>query len=275
MRPHHWIKNFIVWSAPLFALQFTQSTTIYGLLSFVVFSFTASAFYLLNDVRDRQADQLHPQKRNRPIAQGIVSSKLAISTAIILLLSAVILATWTNLPLLYVILCYILTQIGYNAGLKREPILDLLILASGYVLRAVGGAVATNVQMSGWFLLCLGLLALFLGIEKRKAELKKMGATGNTRAVLQHYTLEGLQRMENVVTSGALLAYALWTIETRETLWLMLTIPFVVYAIFRYQMLTEQGIGEAPEDVFLHDKGMIFAVIGWLVTVLLVLSMEG
>jgi 4-hydroxybenzoate polyprenyltransferase len=276
MRLHHWIKNLIVWSAPFFALKLNQQTAIYGLLAFGLFSFTASAFYLINDIRDVERDRQHPRKKMRPIASGMLSVRLAGMVAFILLSITAGLSWWISPNMLWIWLAYVVMQAGYNLGLKREPILDLMILALGYVLRALGGAAATNVPVSGWFVLCLGLLALFLGIEKRKAELLAVGHGGETRSVLQHYTADGLQRMESVVTASALMSYALWTIEAGKSIWMMATLPFVIYAIFRFQMLSEneetKGIGETPEQVFLHDKGMIIAVIGWLVSVFLVLK---
>jgi 4-hydroxybenzoate polyprenyltransferase len=134
------------------------------------------------------------------------------------------------------------------------------------VLRALGGAAAAGVPASRWFILCIGLLAFFLGIEKRKAELQKVGEEEQTRSVLQKYSVSWLRRMESVVTASALMAYALWTLEGTDTPWMLATLPFVAYSIFRYQYLSENGQGETPEITLLKDSKTISSVLAWVVT---------
>lgn len=262
----------MVWSAPLFAMAFSWHTLQWGLVGFWAFSFTASGFYVVNDLMDRARDRLHPVKQHRPIASGVVSVGQARSTAALLLGIGLGLGWLGGWAFLGWLLAYIVLQIGYNLFLKHQPILDVLGLAMGYVLRALAGAAIVGVPVSAWFMLCLGLLACFLGIEKRKAERKAMGETGQTRAVLQAYTFEMLHRMENLVASATLMSYALWTIEASGTMGMLITIPFVLYGLMRYQMLTEMGAGETPElDVF-RDAGMRWAFAGWLITVLYLLA---
>ena len=263
MRPRHWVKNTVVVAAPLFALAVDPASLLRVGWAFVAFSITASAFYLINDVRDIEADRQHPVKKHRPIAAGLVSIPLALGTAVVLLtislLGSYAVAPWLALT----IGAYAFIQAGYNLGLKEQPILDIMVIAGGFVLRALGGAAAAGVPVSGWFILCIGLLAFFLGIEKRKAELRAVGDEDETRAVLEAYSLSWLQRMESVVTASALMAYALWTLEGADTPWMLATLPFVAYAIFRYQYLSEQGEGEAPEKTLLSDVGLIVAVLTW------------
>jgi 4-hydroxybenzoate polyprenyltransferase len=198
---------------------------------------------------------------------------LALSVAAVLLgmglVGSYVVAPWLALT----IGAYAFIQAGYNLGLKEQPIIDIMVIAGGFVLRALGGAAAAGVPASGWFILCIGLLAFFLGIEKRKAELREVGEDEQTRSVLQEYSLSWLRRMESVVTASALMAYALWTLEGADTLWMLATLPFVAYAIFRYQYLSGQGNGEKPETLLLKDRGMVISVISWAGLSLLILSL--
>ena len=263
MRPHHWVKNVVVLAAPLFALALDLGSLLRVGWAFVAFSMTASAFYLINDVRDIEEDRRHPVKQHRPIAAGLVPIPLALGTAALLLgaglVGSYIVAPWLALT----IGAYAFIQAGYNLGLKEQPIIDIMVIAGGFVLRALGGAAAAGVLASGWFILCIGLLAFFLGIEKRKAELRGVGEEEETRSVLQEYSLSWLRRMESVVTASALMAYALWTLEGADTPWMLATLPFVAYAIFRYQYLSEGSRAETPEEVLIGDSGMLVAIFLW------------
>ncbi len=266
MRPHHWVKNVVVLAAPLFALALDLGSLLRVGWAFVAFSMTASAFYLINDVRDIEEDRKHPVKQHRPIAAGLVPIPLALSAAAVLLTAGLVgsyvLAPWLALT----IGAYAFIQAGYNLGLKEQPIIDIMVIAGGFVLRALGGAAAAGVPASGWFILCIGLLAFFLGIEKRKAELREVGEEEKTRSVLQEYSLPWLRRMEGVVTASALMAYALWTLEGADTPWMLATVPFVAYAIFRYQYLTENGKGQQPEKILATDYKIILCVFVWSVS---------
>ncbi|MCS4099961.1 decaprenyl-phosphate phosphoribosyltransferase [Salinibacter ruber] len=274
MRPHHWVKNVVVLAAPLFALALDLGSLLRVGWAFIAFSMTASAFYLINDVRDIEEDQKHPVKQHRPIAAGLVPIPLALSAAAVLLTAGVVgsyvVAPWLALT----IGAYAFIQAGYNLGLKEQPIIDIMVIAGGFVLRALGGAAAAGVPASGWFILCIGLLAFFLGIEKRKAELREVGEEEETRSVLQEYSLSWLRRMESVVTASALMAYALWTLEGADTPWMLATLPFVAYAIFRYQYLSEEGKGQEPEKVLVSDAGMIASVAIWAGLSLTILSVS-
>lgn len=271
MRPHHWVKNVVVVAAPLFALVFDVSALFRVGWAFVAFSMTASAFYLINDVRDIESDRQHPVKKHRPIAAGLVPVPAALGTAAFLLVGGVIGSYWVAPWLAITIGAYALIQAGYNLGLKEQPIIDIMVIASGFVLRALGGAAAAEVPVSGWFVLCIGLLAFFLGIEKRKAELREVGDEPPPRSVLEAYSFSWLRRMESVVTASALMAYALWTLEGADTPWMLATLPFVAYAIFRYQYLSEKGHGETPEETLLYDPYVLISTLLWGFTSLTIL----
>jgi 4-hydroxybenzoate polyprenyltransferase len=244
LRPRQWTKNLIVFAAPLFAFSINLQSLLGSLLAFALFCGASSSFYLINDLVDVEADRQHPVKSQRPIASGLVSIPVAIGMAVLLLGSALTLS-WLRTPQLGAsITAYALLQVAYNLRLKRMVILDIGAIATGFVLRAFGGAAATGVVLSSWFLLCTAMLALFLGIEKRKAELRLTQLKGSTpRSVLKRYSLPMLNRMENVVTSSTIVTYALWSsgpyMRGASTSWMLLTIPFLLYGIFRYQLLSD------------------------------------
>jgi 4-hydroxybenzoate polyprenyltransferase len=212
--------------------------------------------------------------------------------SILLLASALILGWWHAPGLGLAILLYALLQIAYNLRLKKTVILDVIAIAMGFVLRACGGAAATGIVLSPWFLLCTAMLALFLGIEKRKAELRLSEIKGSkSRIVLYRYSLPLLNRMESIVTNGAILTYALWSsgpiVHGASTSWMMLTLPFVLYGIFRYQLLSDPeeiarksvdnekgGQTERPEEVLLSDRPLLLTVVGWVVTTFCILYLK-
>jgi 4-hydroxybenzoate polyprenyltransferase len=284
LRPRQWTKNLIVFAAPLFAFSINLESLLGCLLAFVLFCLTSSSFYLLNDIADVESDRLHPVKSKRPIAAGLVSVPVAMVMAVCLLGTGLIVG-WLRAPYLgATITAYALLQIAYNLRLKRTVILDIIAIAMGFVLRAYAGAAATNIVLSPWFLLCTAMLALFLGVEKRKAELRLLSIRGGkTRSVLKRYSLPLLSRMENTVTTGAVMTYAIWSsgpqVRGASTPWMLLTLPFVVYGIFRYQLLSdpqeiarrsdideEGGQTERPEEILLKDLPILLTVLAWIVT---------
>jgi len=276
LRSRQWAKNTVVVAAPIFALRFDERTIVLGVAAFVAFCAASSATYLVNDVRDVEADRLHPVKRSRPVAAGIVPVPLALALAGGLLGAGLLVAWAVGTTFLMAVVAYLAVQAAYNAGLKHEPILDMMCIAAGFVIRAIGGALAVRVAVSGWFLLCLGLLALFFAIEKRRAEMQTVARAGGpqTRAVLQSYSPALLAGMESVATASALVSYALWAIDQVRSPWMLATLGFVAYALFRYQMLTERGEGESPERELLRSPHIVAAVLLWLgssVTILFLL----
>ncbi len=264
LRPPQWIKNLVVYAAPLFGLRLDATSFWLATAAFGAFTGAASASYLINDLVDRAADRQHPVKRGRPIAAGLLRPGVAVLAATVCLAASLALS-FAVAPLLgLTVIVYVLLQAGYNLGLRREPIADIMVISGGYVLRALGGAAATGVPPSGWFLLCLWLLALYLAIEKRKAELRAVGDGGLTRGVLHAYSRPWLLRMESVVTASTLMSYALWAIGRTRTVWMLLTVPLVAYGLFRYQMLAEQEGGESPERILLKSPHLIAVIVLWV-----------
>ena len=293
LRPRQWTKNLVVFAAPLFAFSINLNSLLGSLLAFALFCCASSSFYLINDIADVEADRRHPVKCNRPIAAGKVSIPVAIAMAAILLGSSLIIGFLRSPWLGITILGYALLQVAYNLRLKRTPILDVIAIASGFVLRAAAGAAATSIYLSPWFLLCTAMLALFLAVEKRKAELRLIAIKGGkTRTVLKRYSLPLLARMESVITTGTIMTYALWSsgpaVSGATTPWMLVTLPFVLYGVFRYQLLSDPqeierrssgehgagGVTERPEDVLLKDKPILLTVLCWLLTVFTILALK-
>jgi decaprenyl-phosphate phosphoribosyltransferase len=282
-RPRQWSKNLLVFAAPLFAFRFGADVWLPAAGALVVFCLVSSAIYLLNDCLDVASDRAHPSKCNRPIAAGLVSVPAALSTAAVLAALSLSLAAWITPALAAVVLLYGLIQVGYCLVLKRKPLLDLFCIASGFLLRASAGGVAAQLPLSPWFLLTVGLLALFLAIEKRKAELRLAQDRGViTRAVLERYSLPLLLRLESTVATSAFISYALWAagpaLGGAPTSWMLLTAPFVLVGIFRYQLLSDpeeadrrrsvdaERTSEKPEEILLGDRGIQLTLVGWLLS---------
>lgn len=293
LRPRQWTKNLIVFAAPLFSFSLNLQSLSGSLLAFILFCAASSSFYLLNDIADVESDRQHPVKCNRPIAAGLVSIPVALSMSVLLLTSALLIGWWKSPQLGSIILAYGLLQAAYNLKLKRVVILDIGAIATGFVLRAYSGAAATNIALSPWFLLCTAMLALFLAVEKRKAELRLLKLHGgSTRSVLKRYSLPLLHRMENVATTGTVITYALWSsgpaLRGASTSWMLLTLPFVLYGIFRYQLISDPqeissdsqtgieqgGRSERPDEVLLRDLPILLTVSGWIFTCLAILTLK-
>ena len=282
-RPQQWTKNLLVFAAPLFAFRFEIAVWLPAGAALAAFCLISSAIYLLNDCLDVAADRAHPTKRNRPIAAGMVSVAGALAIAALLAVVSLSMAAAVSVPLAGVVLAYGLIQVGYCLQFKRMPLLDLFCIASGFLLRAIAGGVAADLPLSPWFLLTVGLLALFLAIEKRKAELRVGHDRGViTRAVLERYSLPLLLRLESTVATSAFMSYSLWAggpaLRGASTSWMLLTVPFVLVGIFRYQLLSDpdeaerrravdpECSSEKPEEILLNDRGIQFTLAGWLVT---------
>jgi decaprenyl-phosphate phosphoribosyltransferase len=293
LRPRQWTKNLVVFAAPLFSFNLNVQSLLGALLALVLFSCASSGFYLINDIVDVKSDRQHPVKCNRPIAAGLVSIPTAWIMAATLLGGALVVG-WLKSPKLGITLsAYALLQIAYNLKLKRVVILDIGAIAAGFVLRAYAGGAATKIAISPWFLLCTAMLALFLAVEKRKAELRLLSLRGGTtRSVLKRYSLPLLHRMENVVTTGTVVTYALWSsgpaVRGASTSWMLLTLPFVLYGIFRYQLISDPqeiecdrqtgieqgGRSERPDEVLLRDLPILLTVVGWIITCLGILLLK-
>ena len=282
-RPRQWTKNLLVFAAPLFAFRLDPEVWLAAGGALLAFCLISSAIYLLNDSLDVEADRQHPRKRNRPIAAGLVSVPMALTTSVMLSVISLTLAAAVSAPLVGVILAYGLIQVGYCMRFKREPLLDLFCIASGFLLRAMAGGVAAELALSPWFLLTVGLLALFLAVEKRKAELQiALGRGVMTRQVLERYSLPLLLRLESLVSTSAFMSYSLWAsgpaLNGASTSWMLLTVPFVLVGIFRYQLLSDPDeaerrrsldpdrTSEKPEEILLGDRGIKLTLLGWFIT---------
>ena len=279
-RPHHWIKNLIVFAALIFAREYTNPQKIgLAILAFAAFCLISSGIYLINDVLDRENDRNHPVKSKRPIAAGQVPIPAAVAFATFLLIAGIILATFINTGTVMTVAGYIVLNIAYSIYLKHIVIIDVMTIALGFVIRAVAGALAISVPISPWLLVCTTLLALFMGFGKRRHEISLLtdGASGHRRS-LEHYSVRFLDQMISVVTASTVVAYAFYTlspeIENRfGTKWLPLTIPFVLYGIFRYlYLIFHKKEGGSPTKLLLTDPPLILCVILWMVSVILVIN---
>jgi len=279
LRPQQWTKNLFVFAGLLFSGHLLdRAAWPPALAAFAIFCGLSGAVYLVNDVLDRAADAHHPIKRHRPIASGALSTGVALGTALVLAAACVAGATAVNGQLTMAAVGYVVLLVAYSAALKHYVIIDVLTLSAGFVLRAVAGAVAIGVPISNWLLACTTLLALFIGLSKRRHELTLLsdGATGH-RPILQEYSPYLLDQMISVVTAATLVAYSVYTIssETAGRLGsdrLGLTIPFVLYGIFRYLYLVHQrNEGGSPSELLLTDRPLLVCVALWAAAVVLVL----
>jgi 4-hydroxybenzoate polyprenyltransferase len=261
LRPKQWTKNLVVLAPLLFARSvFQGDSALKALVACASFCLLASAIYLLNDWVDRDKDRLHPEKKNRPIASGAMSGPTALIGLVLCLLAGGGLALWVGPAFAMVGLAYVSLQILYSALLKRLVILDVVVIAMGFVLRVLGGGVAIGVPVSNWLYLCTLLLAIFLGFAKRRHELALLYEEASShRANLSEYSLPMLDQMISVVAASCILAYALYTVAPRTLEHvgsdrLKYTVPFVIYGIFRYLFLIhKRGAGGSPERVLLSD----------------------
>lgn len=270
LRPRQWAKNVFVLAPLVFAGKlFEPHATLSAVAAMLAFCALSSSVYLLNDVRDREADRLHPTKKNRPIAAGEIAPSTALAAAAVL--GAVSLAASFALSRSFgaVALAYAVSNLAYSLGLKRVVILDVMIVASGFLLRAWGGALVLPVAISHWLILCTGLLALFLGFVKRRQEISSLDGGAATRPILREYSLPFLDQMISIVTGATVVAYALYAFspevaEKLGTQHLGLTIPFVLFGIFRYLYLVHQkGEGENPTALFLGDGPLLLDIALW------------
>ena len=279
-RPRQWTKSLAVFLPLFFSvneawnLDEPQTALIFGMKAIgaaFIFCLVSSAIYLINDLVDRERDRAHPTKRNRPIASGALSPRLAAAAAAILVLAGLASAFALAIPFCIVIVIYILVQAAYSARLKNIALLDVFSVASGFVLRVLAGAVVIGVPMSPWLYICAGLGSLFIALAKRRSELARAGdAAGDQRGILHTYTVGMLDQMIGIVATSAVVAYALYTF-TADNLpdnhSMMLTLPFVVYGVFRYIYLVHtRDIAESPEEILISDTPTIIAVILWLAT---------
>lgn len=277
MRPAQWTKNLILFAGVIFAQKFLDFELFFiAFVGFILFCLLSGAGYIINDVVDREKDALHPGKDKRPIASGKLSSSQAITASAILIIVSLSLGFWVNSLFGITALGYLVLNIGYSFLFKSIVIVDVMMLALGFVLRAIAGAVIVNVEISPWLLICTVLLALFLGLGKRRHELVilEKGAFSH-RKILAEYSPTLLDEMISVVTSSTVMAYTLYTFFSKTALkthYLMLTVPFVLYGIFRYlYLIHRKNEGGRPEVILLTDKPLLINILLWLIAVFLIL----
>jgi 4-hydroxybenzoate polyprenyltransferase len=268
------VKNLFVLAGLVFAQKLFTPLVWPAVAAFALFCLLSGAIYLLNDVADYEKDRLHPRKRSRPVASGALGRGPALATGIGLLLGGLVLSFWLRPRFGAVALFYALLLVLYSVALKHVVILDVLTVAVGFVLRAIAGAVVIDVEISGWLLICTILIALFLALGKRRYELLTLerNAPGH-RPILADYSAGLLDQMIAVVTASTVTSYALYTMsaETVEkfgTRLLPLTLPFVLYGIFRYlYLLYRQELGGNPSELFLNDRALLVNSALWTLAV--------
>lgn len=266
LRPKQWIKNLVVFAGLIFSHNtFNWELQAKVWLTLIAFCALVSAGYLVNDVLDKENDQYHPSKKNRPIASGRLSISTAIGAAVGLLIISLAIGALVDLYLLVSLLGYLVLQLSYAYWLKHVVILDVLLISAGFVLRAVAGAAVIHVNISAWLVVCAMLLALFLALAKRRAELVLLESeAANHRQNLAQYSVELVNQMISVTASSALVSYALYSFTAYESKAMMLTIPFVLFGIFRYlYLIHEQMQGGAPEQVLLTDIPLLIDIVLW------------
>jgi len=277
LRPRQWSKNLLVFAGLVFAAKLGDAGRwAEAVACFAAYCAVSSAAYLANDVRDREADRGHPVKRARPIARGELSARAALVLAAILATTAMGVAGLLGLASLALLLGFAGLQAAYTLGLKHVVLIDVLVIAGLFVIRAAAGAAAVDVRISPWLLLCTALLALFLALAKRRGELVLVGARRTPgRRVLEGYSLELVDQLVAIVASSTVIAYALYTLTAEHSRALLATVPFVVFGVFRYLLLMHRDdVGEEPEQVLLSDVPILLAVAGWVATAAAILALS-
>jgi decaprenyl-phosphate phosphoribosyltransferase len=270
MRPRQWLKNVLVLAAPLASADLVQVTVLEKVgLAFVAFCMAASAVYLVNDSVDVAEDRAHPVKRHRPIAAGLVPVKLAVATSAVLFVGSLAVAWLASMQLLIVIAVYIAVQLGYCFGLKHQPVIDICIVASGFLIRAIAGGAASNIPLSQWFLLAAGFGSLFMVAGKRYAEFELASRTGaKIRKSLERYSASYLRFVWTLSATVLIMTYGLWAFEIRaahhNSVWSVISIvPFVV-AVLRYAVDVDGGNGGEPEEIAIGDRVLQVLAVLWL-----------
>lgn len=272
MRPRQWYKNLVIFIGIVFSLNLLNfNLWIDAIGAFAIFCTLSGSIYLINDILDIEKDKNHPKKRFRPIASGKLKLNYVILTVIILIALSFVISYLINLLFLVAALTFFLLLLIYSTFLKNLIIVDIMIISTGFVIRAVAGCLAVGVLVSPWLIICAFLLALFLGIGKRRHELVLLGDdAANHRKILDGYSTKMLDQMMNITTSALIMSYSLYTFFTGK-ISIMLTIPFAFYGLFRYIYLVHtENFGGEPEMLF-KDKGMILSMSLWILLVILVL----
>jgi len=279
MRPKQWTKNLIIFAAIIFAQELGNTFILLKVIGgFVVFSLLSGCGYIFNDIADMEKDRVHPRKQNRPIAAGRLNPLFAMSSAILIIILSLSSAFILRIEFGIVSSVYLLLTLGYSFFFKHIVIIDVLTLSFGFVLRAVAGAIVAGMEISPWLVICTMLLALFLGLGKRRHELVLLESHATShRAILREYTPAFIDEMISAITGSTIIAYSLYAFSPEVqaklcTPYLPLTIPFVLYGIFRYLYLVHQkGGGGSPESDIMRDKPLLSAILLWIVVVIVII----
>ncbi len=274
MRPRQWVKNVLVLAAPVAAGTLLQPPVLLNTAwAFVAFCLVSASIYLINDVRDVEADRQHPKKRFRPIAAGELRPGTALVLAGVALAASLALGVWVN-PLLAVTLgTYWVLQVGYSVFLKNQPIIDLAMVASGFLLRAIAGGVASGIPLSQWFLLVAAFGSLFMVAGKRYSEIRELGPEAGTRASLARYTDSYLRFVWTIACTAVIMSYSLWAFEQSGDIelfripWHAVSIAPFTLALLRYAYVIDMGAAGEPEDVVLSDRILQALGLLWVVPV--------
>jgi 4-hydroxybenzoate polyprenyltransferase len=278
MRPKQWLKNVFVFAALIFDRQLiSPASLLITLLAALLFCLASSLVYIINDLADIESDRQHPYKQNRPLAAGQLSQQTAIITAIILGLITFTSAFLLDQGLGLLVLSYFILMLAYSLWFKHVPLIDVIIIAAGFVLRVAAGVIIIETErFSPWLFVATVFLALFIGLGKRRAEIELLDTDASShRRVLDGYSLELLDQLLTIVLSTTLMTYCLYTFSaaiTPGSYHMMLTIPFVIYGLFRYLYLVRiEHFGGAPEEIVISDRPMQVTVALWGLTVLVIL----
>lgn len=275
MRPRQWLKNVLVFAAPLAAGSiFEPDVLVPSLIAFVSFCLISSSTYIINDLRDVSADQQHPTKRSRPIPAGHLTRTAAVIEAVVLALLAVVIAAAARPELVAVVVVYFVFTLAYSMFLKHEPVIELALLAMGFLLRAIAGGVASDLPISQWFLIVAGFGSLFMAAGKRASELQAANAAGEGNAATQRKSLAGytpgyLRFVWGTAAAVTISAYCLWAFDVASQPasfpWAEWSIVPFVLAILRYAVVIDNGAGEAPEDAVLRDRVLLLLGLAWII----------
>jgi 4-hydroxybenzoate polyprenyltransferase len=272
LRPKQWTKNLIVFAAPLYSMQLVNPNVFWkSLVSFFLFCFISGCVYILNDFVDRKADRMHPDKKHRPMASGALNPNLALTFGFLLFVSSVWVANLFNVSFALCLILYFTLNVFYSLRLKHVVLIDILLIASGFVLRAVGGALVIDVPLTEWFLLCALWLSMFLAVSKRRQELYLLqNKKGTHRKVLESYSVALLDQYNSIFATTTIISYSLFVISSEYSNLLMWSIPLVIYGICRYLYLIHQeGKGGKPEEILLEDKHIFITAVMYVVLVLI------
>jgi 4-hydroxybenzoate polyprenyltransferase len=280
MRPHQWAKNLFVFTGLVFGHAWTDTALVQSVvLAAVAFSLLSSGVYIVNDIVDIESDRQHPKKKHRPLAAGNIAVSLASAWASALVASALVIGYLVSVDVVWLLLVYLLLNAGYSAGLKQVPVLDVFLIASGFMLRILVGTEGVGIPPSQWLLLCGLMITLFLGFTKRRAEMMIADEAGkHARKVLQQYDATLLDSFIAITATSTVIAYSLYTVNAETvrihgTANLIYTVPFVVYGMFRYILrLHLHRRGEDPAKELITDPHIVATVLAWVIVVVWLIS---